>query len=75
MTRDWREDALCLTVGDSEEWFPNNGLSDAATSVCRRCPVQWDCLDFALDIQPTHGIWGGVPAKLLPEMKENRHGR
>ena len=30
-----------------------------AKDICRTCPVQKDCLEFALSIKEPHGIWGG----------------
>jgi WhiB family redox-sensing transcriptional regulator len=31
-----------------------------AKSICRTCPVQRPCLDYALRIREPHGIWGGL---------------
>jgi WhiB family redox-sensing transcriptional regulator len=31
-----------------------------ARSLCRRCPVQQQCLDYSLQIEESHGIWGGL---------------
>lgn len=31
-----------------------------AKAICRVCPVQSACLDYALDIREPHGIWGGL---------------
>lgn len=33
---------------------------NAAKEICRNCPVQTDCLDYALRIRESHGIWGGL---------------
>jgi WhiB family transcriptional regulator, redox-sensing transcriptional regulator len=30
-----------------------------AKAICRECPVQVECLDYALRIREQHGIWGG----------------
>lgn len=32
----------------------------AAKAVCARCPVVQDCLDHALRVRESHGIWGGL---------------
>ena len=31
-----------------------------AKSICQVCPVQADCVDYALDIREPYGIWGGM---------------
>ena len=32
----------------------------AARRLCRSCPVQQACLEHALAVQESHGIWGGL---------------
>jgi WhiB family redox-sensing transcriptional regulator len=31
-----------------------------AKCICLACPVQRECLDFALRVREPHGIWGGL---------------
>jgi WhiB family redox-sensing transcriptional regulator len=31
-----------------------------AKAICDRCPVQALCLEYALKIRESHGIWGGL---------------
>jgi WhiB family redox-sensing transcriptional regulator len=31
-----------------------------ARALCRACPVQVACLEYALSVQEPHGIWGGL---------------
>jgi WhiB family transcriptional regulator, redox-sensing transcriptional regulator len=31
-----------------------------AKSICARCTVREDCLEFALRVREPHGIWGGL---------------
>lgn len=33
---------------------------DAAKGVCAVCPVQNECLEYALDAREAYGIWGGM---------------
>ena len=41
-----------------------------AKRICLECPVQNDCLQFALRVREPHGIWGGLTEserrRLLP---------
>ena len=64
---DWRTRAACLDR-DPETFFPHpsdRDGEDEAVAVCRRCPVEADCLDEAMDAETyrstsdRHGIWGG----------------
>jgi hypothetical protein len=34
-----------------------------AKAICGRCPVQGDCLRFALESRTEFGIWGGLNGK------------
>lgn len=66
----WVRDALCAQV-DTEMWFPSkrghddDGSSETelirqARAVCGRCPVRAECLQYAVDNDEAHGIWGGT---------------
>ncbi|MFG2002125.1 WhiB family transcriptional regulator [Spirillospora sp. NPDC048911] len=44
-----------------------------AIEVCRSCPVRAACLAYALQVQPTHGIWAGYrPNELAALAHEQR---
>lgn len=52
---------LCAQ-SDPDAWFPEISYSnEAATAkqICRRCPFQQPCLEYALHYQ-VDGIWGGT---------------
>jgi WhiB family redox-sensing transcriptional regulator len=61
----WRSHALCRDT-DPDLFFPVGTTGAAlvqieqARAVCRECPVQSDCLDFALATNQDSGIWGGT---------------
>lgn len=56
----WMDEALCAQVG-WQMFFPSKGQPAApAKRVCQMCPVQVECLQFALDHAVAHGIWGGT---------------
>lgn len=56
----WMDRALCAEVG-GDLWHPEMGESSReAKMVCRGCPVRGECLEYALDTNQDHGIWGGT---------------
>ncbi|MGI5359965.1 WhiB family transcriptional regulator [Streptomyces sp. CA-252508] len=62
---DWRHNAVCREE-DPELFFPigNTGPAflqiEEAKSVCRRCPVMEQCLQWALESGTDEGVWGGL---------------
>ena len=57
---DWRARALCAEV-DGDLWFPTKGGSvKEPKRICRVCPVQEPCLEYALENDIHHGLWGGL---------------
>jgi WhiB family redox-sensing transcriptional regulator len=57
---DWRDHALCKEVDPQIFFEETPGVkSTAAKSVCRRCDVQPQCLEYALN-HNEWGIWGGT---------------
>jgi len=60
----WRGKAACRHT-DAELFFPAGSTGsavdqiEAAKAVCRSCPVQRECLQFALESNQESGIWGG----------------
>jgi WhiB family transcriptional regulator, redox-sensing transcriptional regulator len=56
----WMGRAACRGV-DPDLFFPERGeASHHAKAICRTCPVQGDCLDYAMINGERHGIWGGI---------------
>ncbi|MDY5128591.1 WhiB family transcriptional regulator [Actinotignum urinale] len=70
----WRELALCAQT-DPDLFFPEKGGSTApATAVCHECPVIKECLEYALQHDIRHGIWGGMSDNDRRRIaKERRH--
>jgi WhiB family redox-sensing transcriptional regulator len=64
----WRALAQCR--GDNAVYFfppshferkPEKDLREgAARSLCRQCRVRQECLDYSLQVEESHGIWGGL---------------
>jgi WhiB family redox-sensing transcriptional regulator len=61
--RPWAAFAVCRDR-DPDAFFPLTpaGESDAIR-VCQGCPVQMDCLEFALEAKVRFGVWGGMTEK------------
>ena len=61
----WRVGAACRDL-DANLFFPAGETGPAAIqisqakAICRACPVQRQCLDFALATHQDYGIWGGL---------------
>ena len=61
----WRSVATCRDT-DPELFFPIGTTGQAllqiakAKSVCCECPVNVECLEFALETNQDTGIWGGT---------------
>lgn len=56
----WMGRGLCAQT-DPEEFYPEKGSTTRhAKAVCAVCPVQAECLDFALANNERFGIWGGL---------------
>ena len=72
----WREQALCHNY-PTTFFFPDPGHADqgtAAKQVCVRCPVQSDCLTWALDNRAAtaFGIWGNTTANERDQIRRTR---
>ena len=60
MSDDWQAHAACAG-SNMDLFFPERGESHAAAkAICDGCPVQHECLDYALTHDEVHGIWGGT---------------
>lgn len=65
----WHSRAACYGINPKEAdrlFFhgPRNFRDrQQAKQVCAACPVQRDCLNFALENRVEHGMWGGLTLK------------
>jgi len=62
---DWRLSAACIEQ-DLDTFFPISSVGTAAQQqiveakrICASCPVQAACLEWALEVGPEFGIFGG----------------
>ena len=71
---EWVEEAVCAQC-DPEVWFPVRGqgapqATDRALRICGECPVRDECLQYALETEQLHGVWGGTTARERKQMKK-----
>jgi WhiB family redox-sensing transcriptional regulator len=66
----WRERVACAGK-DPEIFFSDN--ANQAKRICARCPVQIECLEFALSVEgcDAYGVYGGLTNE---ERKNLRRG-
>lgn len=56
----WQDSAACHTT-DPEAFFPPPGAyPHTAIRICSTCHVKQECLDAALAIPSSAGVWGGA---------------
>jgi WhiB family transcriptional regulator, redox-sensing transcriptional regulator len=74
---DWRAGALCRST-DPDLFFPvgTTGLAlvqiEQAKTVCRTCPSQAPCLEYALETNQDSGVWGGCSEEERRVMRRAR---
>ena len=70
----WQQFAECVHYAGEVDFFPARGESVRdAKAVCARCPVQRECLDFALRLKVAHGVWGGLSERERRTLRRDRH--
>lgn len=78
---DWMREAACADK-PVEWWFPlpkkvpreyeeQTYSPEKARSICRGCPVQQDCLEYALNRNDS-GVWGGYTQRERREIRKKR---
>jgi WhiB family redox-sensing transcriptional regulator len=69
---EWFASAECLGA-DPETFFVERGGSSAeAKAICRGCPVEEQCFEYAIENNETHGIWGGRSQSELRKIRRQR---
>ncbi len=68
----WREYAQCI---GEECFFPASEYDFAAVraarAICAGCPVQVECLSYAMETNQPDGIWGGMSARERQELRRH----
>lgn len=71
----WADKALCAEVG-GDLWFPDIGEDGGpAKLICASCPVQVECLQWAVDTSEQHGIYGGLSPRERQRLKRGETPR
>src|SRR5690606_2640159 len=74
---DWKLNAACWNT-DQTPFFPpgdDPDIPDQANRLCNNCPVNSECLDYAVSIRPTAGIWAGLTADGVKRERRRRYMR
>ena len=74
----WMDSAACASVGPYP-YFPEGSDSShiaaqeaRAVAVCKSCPVQAECLAYALANDERYGVWAGMTPTELNARKGRR---
>ena len=60
-TPSWQFRAACRGEDSSLFFAPGYFAREAkAKAICRICPVRMDCLEYAIGIRESYGVWGGL---------------
>jgi WhiB family redox-sensing transcriptional regulator len=74
----WRTKSLCRD-SNIEVFFPVGTTGPAveliamAKEICRACPVNAQCLEFALETGQEAGVWGGFTEDERRAMRKSRN--
>lgn len=66
---EWREEASCKKIGPKIFFADNENSNESkknvklAKSICVKCNVRPECLNYALNEQIPFGIWGGFSSR------------
>jgi len=69
----WRRMAKCATIPRTNNFFPVGRQSPKiALQACSTCAVRAKCLQYALENEIEHGIWGGKTESQRRRMKKRK---
>ena len=63
-----------LFVHDDEFWEQASSDYKFLRKVCGRCPVRELCAEYAIELNPTHGMWGGMTPREIARKHKERFG-
>jgi hypothetical protein len=66
---DVADNGHCADGADDEKYFPNRTITaEEAEQACEGCPVIRECLEMALLLRTSHGIYGGTTPEQRAEI-------
>lgn len=70
--QDWRKQAACRDM-DTNLFFPERAqlVPKEVKAICASCPVQQDCLDYAIRMSILFGFWGGKNVRQRRRIKKD----
>ena len=69
---EWFASAECLGADPEIFYVEKGGSSAEAKVICKECPVEEECLEYAIEHHEHHGVWGG---RSQPELRIIRRER
>ena len=60
MNASWRSRAACRGLDPDIFYPPSDDDAWEAKAVCDTCPVRQPCLEHALALRESEGVWGGA---------------
>jgi len=75
MGTEWMADGKCREY-PAAVFFPRDGTGVIkAQRICATCPVNEQCLNYALENHVDHGIWGGKSERERRRLQRTRRRR
>lgn len=61
---EWVDEARCRSVDSPDHFFIDGAIGiEQAKKFCEACPVVDSCLEYALENNIDHGVWGAQSAR------------
>lgn len=60
MNTSWKNYGSCRGLNPGIFYPSSEEEARVAKAICRQCPVQGECLSYALRNQERDGVWGGA---------------
>lgn len=71
----WMAEGRCRSM-PPEVFFPEDGWGvEVAQRICNTCPVQAECLEYALENRIMEGVWGGASQRQRLRLRRERRGQ